>query len=105
MTAVMSELRQNRPPLRRCIVCWGGELDPVLAVEKAPLYPFRPTGSGTTGNWFGRIEIVCCRHCGHLSNRAFDNGDASDLYGANVLTNTPVSPSMVKTVEGTAELI
>jgi 2-polyprenyl-3-methyl-5-hydroxy-6-metoxy-1,4-benzoquinol methylase len=101
----MSELRQNQPALHRCIVCGSGALDPLLTVDQAPLYPFRPAGAGGTGNWFGRIEIVSCRHCGHLCNRAFDDGDANDLYGANVLTNTPVSPSMVKAVEGTAELI
>lgn len=101
----MSEHRQSQPALHRCIVCGSGVLDRVLTVDKAPLYPFRPADAGRTGNWFGRIEIVCCRYCGHLCNRAFDDGDANDLYGANVLTNTPVSPSMVKAVEGTAELI
>jgi SAM-dependent methyltransferase len=91
--------------MTRCVVCGSSDRHSMLTVSRAPLYPFRPPGSGSAGSWFGRIEIMRCAGCGHLYNCGFDGSHADDLYGANILTNTPVSPSMVQSVEGTAELI
>ncbi|MGE0565657.1 MAG: class I SAM-dependent methyltransferase [Pseudolabrys sp.] len=89
----------------RCVVCDGTEAAPVWDVAKSPIHPFRPPEGAGSQAGFGRLHIVRCAGCGHLYNAAFDPNGADDLYGAFVLTNVPVSPSMVKAVEGTAEAI
>ncbi len=91
--------------LTRCVVCGGAGATPIWAVEKTPIHPFRPPAAAGTSAGFGRLDVVQCDTCGHLYNAAFDPSGAEDLYGAFVLTNVPVSPSMVKAVEGTAESI
>ncbi len=53
---------------------------------------------------FCRLEIVQCGGCGHIYNAGFDLDGADDLYGAFVLTNTPVSKSMVASVKDTADI-
>jgi 2-polyprenyl-3-methyl-5-hydroxy-6-metoxy-1,4-benzoquinol methylase len=91
--------------LTRCVICGGSGSTPIWTVEKTPIHPFRPPAAAGTSAGFGRLDIVQCDRCGHLYNAAFDPSGANDLYGAFVLTNVPVSQSMVKAVEGTAETI
>ncbi|AXK79054.1 methyltransferase domain-containing protein [Pseudolabrys taiwanensis] len=91
--------------ISRCVVCGGAGGEPVWDVAKSPIHPFRPPEAAGSQAGFGCLHIVRCDSCGHLYNAAFDPLGADDLYGAFVLTNVPVSPSMVKAVEGTAESI
>lgn len=91
--------------LTRCVVCGSDAADPVLTVEKAAVHPFRPPDAAKTDSGFGRLAIVQCGHCGHLYNTGFDPDRADELYGAFVLTNTPVSASMVTALDQTADYI
>lgn len=94
----------SRAPVHitRCVVCGGTGGQAVWDVAKSPIHPFRPPEAAGSQAGFGCLHIVRCDGCGHLYNAAFDPSGAEDLYGAFVLTNVPVSPSMVKAVEGTA---
>lgn len=94
----------NGKLLDQCVVCSSTEAITIHHVADAPIYPFRPAGSNPEGS-FGALDIVRCQGCGHVYNSAFDPEAAEDLYGAFVLTNTPVSEQMVKAVEGTADWI
>jgi len=91
--------------LSHCVVCDASYVRPVWSVERAPLYPFRPVERIGSDFGFGKLAIVECDRCGHLYNAAFDAGGADDLYASFVLTNQPVSPSMLKAVEMVAEII
>jgi SAM-dependent methyltransferase len=48
---------------------------------------------------------VRCTGCGHLYNAGFEPDRADELYGAFVLTNAPVSLSMMTALEDTARYI
>ena len=89
----------------RCVICNSAGAQPVLTVEQAPVHPFRPADAAHTASGFGRLAVVQCTACGHLYNAGFDPDRADELYGAFVLTNTPVSASMVQALEETAEYI
>lgn len=91
--------------LSHCVLCGAADARPVWSVDKAPLYPFRPVEKAGSDFGFGRLAIVECERCGHLYNAAFDAEGADDLYSSFVLTNQPVSPSMLKAVETVAETI
>ena len=91
--------------LSHCVLCGAASSRPVWTVDKAPLYPFRPAERVGSDFGFGKLAIVECDRCGHLYNAAFDAGGADDLYSSFVLTNQPVSPSMLKAVETVAETI
>ena len=91
--------------LTHCVICNSTNAQPVLAVERAPVHPFRPADAANTDSGFGRLAIAQCEECGHLYNAGFDPDRADELYGAFVLTNTPVSASMVRALEDTAEYI
>jgi len=91
--------------LAHCVVCEAAEARPVWSVDGAPLYPFRPADKTKSRFGFGRLAIVACIRCGHLYNAAFDTGGADELYSSFVLTNEPVSPSMLRAVESVAETI
>lgn len=90
--------------LHTCIVCGSEDSEIVHEVGEVPIYPFR-RAQAASGTGMGTIAIARCRGCGHLYNAAFDPAAAEELYGAFVLTNTPVSESMVRSVEGTASWI
>src|SRR3954468_258326 len=91
--------------LSHCVLCGAKQAWPVWSVERAPLYPFRPIERIASDFGFGRLAVVECVRCGHLYNAAFDTARADDLYSGFVLTNQPVSPSMLKAVEVVAETI
>ncbi|MES1148005.1 MAG: class I SAM-dependent methyltransferase [Bradyrhizobium guangdongense] len=91
--------------LAHCVVCGAVEARPVWSVDNAPLYPFRPADKAKSRFGFGKLAIVACAQCGHLYNSAFDTGGADELYSSFVLTNEPVSPSMLRAVESVAETI
>lgn len=91
--------------LDRCGVCGSTTAESVLAVAHSPIHPFRPPGLPPSEAEFGRLEIVRCGGCGHLYNAGFDPARAEELYGAFVLTNTPVSESMINALEETARFI
>jgi len=85
----------EEPP--RCVVCGALGAAPVWSVDRAPIHAVRPVGAGD----FGRLAITACTGCGHLSNAAFDSGQADELYSSLVLTNEPVSPGMIAAVDET----
>jgi SAM-dependent methyltransferase len=93
--------------LDTCVVCGtkAASAQPILAVARTPMHPFRPPRESGSAAGFGRLEIVQCGGCGHIYNAGFDPDGADDLYGAFVLTNTPVSDSMVANVRETANVI
>ncbi len=93
--------------LDTCVVCGAGaaSAEPILAVARTPMHPFRPPRESGSAAGFGRLEIVQCAGCGHIYNAGFDASGADDLYGAFVLTNTPVSDSMIASVQETADVI
>jgi 2-polyprenyl-3-methyl-5-hydroxy-6-metoxy-1,4-benzoquinol methylase len=97
-----SEAQSPANPAYRCVVCGAFETTIVLSVDRAPIHAVRPAGAT---NGFGRLTIVACSGCGHLSNAAFDARQAEELYSALVLTNEPVSPGMIAAVDETAALI
>lgn len=91
--------------LRHCVVCGTTESEPVFAVGRAPIHPFCPPPELGLAPGYGALDIVACASCGHSYNAAFDAGRLDDLYAAMVLTNTPVSESMIANLESTAEYI
>jgi SAM-dependent methyltransferase len=91
--------------LRHCVVCGTTESELVFAVARAPIHPFCPPAELGLAPGFGTLEIVSCATCGHAYNAAFDIDRLDDLYAAMVLTNTPVSESMIANLESTAEYI
>jgi SAM-dependent methyltransferase len=76
-----------------------------MNVERAPMHPFCPPAGLGLAPGFGRLEIVACADCGHIYNAAFDPNRVEDLYAASVLTNTPVSDSMLEGLEATARFV
>jgi len=90
--------------LTECVICGGEDTQIIHNVSEAPIYPFRPSEVKSEGG-FGALVITRCLGCGHLYNAAFDLSAAEELYGAFVLTNTPVSENMVRSVEHTADWI
>jgi SAM-dependent methyltransferase len=88
-----------------CIICGSVDAVTVLSVTRSPMHAVRSAGLAGSEDGFGRLDIVACSRCGHLSNRAFDTDAADELYGALVLTNEPVSPGMIAAVDETAALI
>jgi len=88
-----------------CVVCGATTAEPVLAVDRAPIHPFCPPADLGIAPGFGTLRIVSCSVCGHLYNAAFDADRIDELYAAAVLTNTPVSESMIKNLEATADYV
>ena len=88
-----------------CVVCGETAAEPVFAVDCAPIHPFCPPTALGIAPGFGTLNIVACSSCGHLYNAAFDLDRLDDLYAASVLTNTPVSESMIRNLEVTADYI
>lgn len=88
--------------LRFCVVCGATSSEPVFTVARVPIHPFAPPAALGLAPGFGRLEIVTCSVCGHLYNAAFDLDRVDALYAANVLTNTPVSEGMIRSLEETA---
>ena len=48
---------------------------------------------------FGEINIVRCKVCGHMFNKSFDQELINKLYTTDFITNSPVSQSMIKSIE------
>lgn len=91
--------------LEHCVVCDATEAEPLFAVERVPIHPFCPPASLELAPGFGTLDIVACSGCGHIYNAGFDLDRLDDLYAAMVLTNTPVSESMMRNLEATADYI
>ena len=89
----------------RCVVCRSHECLPLFDVASAPIHPFCPPAALGLKPGFGELRIVSCATCGHIFNAAFDADRIDDLYAAMVLTNTPVSESMIQNLESTADYI
>lgn len=91
--------------IERCVVCDGAASEPVFAVDRVPMHPFCPPASLGLAPGFGILDIVACSSCGHIYNAGFDPDHVGGLYAAMVLTNTPVSDSMIRNLEQTADYI
>ncbi len=91
--------------LDHCVVCGSTAAAPLFAVERAPMHPFRPPASLDLAAGFGALDIVECTTCGHVFNAGFDPNHVDNLYAAMVLTNTPVSESMISNLEAIADYI
>lgn len=67
----MPEPRTDNP---RCLVCGGEDLTELAVLRDLPLACNVPAGSEAEalGVPRGDIELVACRDCGHVFNRAFD---------------------------------
>ena len=89
----------------RCPVCGSVEASHLFAVAKVPIHPFCPPAALGIEPGFGELDIAACDGCGHIYNSAFDTARVDDLYAASVLTNTPVSESMIAGLESTADYI
>jgi SAM-dependent methyltransferase len=70
-----------------------------------PIHPFCPPAALGLEPGFGTLDIVACRDCGHIYNAGFNPNRVDELYAANVLTNTPVSDTMLQGLESTADFI
>jgi len=102
----MTEAAKSSPGrIDRCVICGARVCEPLFVVEQVPIHPFCPPAALGLKPGFGRLEIVACSQCGHIYNAAFDPGRVEDLYAATVLTNTPVSESMLKGLEATADFV
>jgi 2-polyprenyl-3-methyl-5-hydroxy-6-metoxy-1,4-benzoquinol methylase len=91
--------------LAQCVLCGSEASQAIFAVEKTPIHPFCPPATLGLAPGFGRLDIVACRDCGHIYNAGFDPQRVAELYAANVLTNTPVSDSMLEGLKATADFI
>jgi 2-polyprenyl-3-methyl-5-hydroxy-6-metoxy-1,4-benzoquinol methylase len=91
--------------LRWCVVCASERSQPIFAVDKVPIHPFCPPAALGLEPGFGTLDIVACGDCGHVYNAGFNPNRVDELYAANVLTNTPVSDTMLKGLESTADFI
>jgi 2-polyprenyl-3-methyl-5-hydroxy-6-metoxy-1,4-benzoquinol methylase len=91
--------------LTQCVLCGSESSQPIFAVEKTPIHPFCPPAALGLAPGFGRLDIVACGDCGHVFNAGFDPHRVGELYAANVLTNTPVSDSMLEGLKSTADFI
>lgn len=88
-----------------CSVCGTRASTSIFAVERVPIHPFCPPAELGIAPGYGELDIVTCDDCGHIYNAAFNASRVDDLYAASVLTNTPVSESMIRGLELTAEYI
>ena len=61
-------------PNRPCLICGSTDLLPVLAIPGVPVLCNRllPDRDQALAVARGNIDLVACRSCGHLFNRAFD---------------------------------
>lgn len=96
---------QTQCSFARCMICGSDAKQPVFAVDRVPVHPFRPPAALGLQPALGALAIVACGDCGHVYNGAFDPGRVDELYAASVLTNTPVSDSMIRNLEATADFI
>lgn len=105
-TPSASQVRQSaKRPFNRCMICGSSRSSPIFDVDTVPIHPFCPPSALDLQPGFGSLAIVCCDDCGHIYNSAFNTNQVDDLYAATVLTNTPVSESMIKGLENTADFI
>ena len=95
----------GKQSFNRCMICGSSESSSLFDVAKVPIHPFCPPAALGIKPGFGSLAIVSCDECGHVYNSAFDTNQVDELYAATVLTNTPVSDSMVKGLENTADFI
>jgi len=91
--------------IESCVICGGTASEPLFAVPRVPIHPFCPPAGLGLEPGFGSLDIVACSGCGHIYNAGFDPDRVDDLYAATVLTNTPVSDSMIRGLEATADYI
>jgi SAM-dependent methyltransferase len=103
--AAQRKFRPSASRIGRCVICGSRAREPVIEVERVPIHPFCPPARLGLRPGFGTLKIVACSHCGHIYNAAFDPSRVDDLYAAAVLTNTPVSESMLKSLEATADFV
>ena len=105
-TPSASQVRQSaKRSFNQCMICGSSHSSPLFDVDTVPIHPFCPPSALDLKPGFGSLAIVCCDDCGHIYNSAFNTNQVDDLYAATVLTNTPVSDSMIKGLENTADFI
>ena len=97
--------KANGSRLGCCVVCASERSQPIFAVKEAPIHPVCPPATLGLEPGFGVLDIVACTGCGHIYNAGFNPNRVDELYAANVLTNTPVSDTMLKGLESTADFI
>ena len=105
LTQTLSNRKADGSRLARCVVCASKRSQPVFAVDDVPIHPFCPPAALGLKPGFGTLDVVACSDCGHIYNAGFNANRVDELYAANVLTNTPVSDTMLKGLESTAEFI
>src|SRR5262245_21145390 len=105
LTQTSTGPKSNRSRLEWCVVCASKHSQPIFSVKEAPIHPFCPPAALGLEPGFGVLDIVACTGCGHIYNASFNPNRVEELYAANVLTNTPVSDTMLKGLESTADFI
>jgi 2-polyprenyl-3-methyl-5-hydroxy-6-metoxy-1,4-benzoquinol methylase len=105
LTRTRPDRKTNFSTLGRCVVCTSERSQSIFAVGEVPIHPFCPPAALGLEPGFGTLDIVACSHCGHIYNAGFDPNRVEELYAANVLTNTPVSDTMLNGLQSTADFI
>jgi len=83
-----------------CPICNSTEWSLIWDRKASPLHQFLPSGRSACAEDFAPLQIVECRCCGHLYNRAFDSEVLDRMYTSDHLTNVPVSQGMLRHLEG-----
>lgn len=79
-----------------CVLCKSKTFIKIFNVKEFPVFPFIKNRKQMT---FGEINIVRCKVCGHMFNKSFDQELINKLYTTDFITNSPVSQSMIKSIE------
>ncbi len=82
-------LKQN------CIICDSNSHSVFFERNHVPIHPYI---NSKKDNFSGKIKILKCKKCNHLHNYSFEEKLLNKLYSSGIITNTPVSDDMVKSI-------
>ncbi len=91
--------------IEQCPICSKYGYIPVWAVERSPLLLLIQNETEIVPEHFTKLDVVRCRGCAHLFNRAYDLADWETTYRTDTLTNKPVHISMSGYLESVSEWI
>lgn len=73
-----------------CLICKNDSFNSVFYFDKSPVCPTKPLKqSEFDDELIGTLDIVECRSCGHIFNRAFEPEMVSKIYSSDFAASLP----------------
>ena len=91
--------------ITNCPICNNTSFELVWSVDKSPLLLLVEADTKLAPDYFAQLEVVGCTTCGHMFNRQYDSALWDRMYKTDIITNTPVAPSMFHYLEDIADWV